>query len=152
MRVSCGKPPKVVAELPDRCVGAGQRFSRHLPWHRPPQVNIDRDLACLIYTSGSTGFPKGVMSDHSNVVFAASSIIEYLHNVPDDIVIDVLPLSFDYGLYQLLMVFKFGGTLVLERGFTYPAAVLQRMSEERDRLPDRAHYSGDSAPDGLESL
>jgi long-chain acyl-CoA synthetase len=88
-------------------------------------------LACLIYTSGSTGDPKGVMSDHSHVVFATSSIIEYLQNTPDDIVIDVLLLSFDYGLYQLLMVFRFGGTLVLEKGFTYPAAILKRMEKER---------------------
>jgi len=101
------------------------------PADRPRRVNIDLDLACLIYTSGSTGEPKGVMSDHSNVVFAATSITEYLQNIEDDIVIDVLPLSFDYGLYQLLMVFKFGGTLVLERSFAYPAAVLQRMQEER---------------------
>jgi acyl-CoA synthetase (AMP-forming)/AMP-acid ligase II len=71
------------------------------------------------------------MSDHSNVVFAASSIIEYLHNVESDIVIGMLPLSFDYGLYQLLMVFKFGGTLVLERSFTYPAAILKRIQDER---------------------
>jgi long-chain acyl-CoA synthetase len=98
---------------------------------RPSPVNIDLDLACLIYTSGSTGEPKGVMSDHSNVVFAASSIISYLQNTPDDVVIDVLPLSFDYGLYQLLMVFKFGGTLVLESGFAYPAAILQRIQDER---------------------
>jgi amino acid adenylation domain-containing protein len=98
---------------------------------RPESVNIDRDLACLIYTSGSTGDPKGVMSDHSNVVFAASSIIQYLENEDDDIVINVLPLSFDYGLYQLLMVFKFGGTLVLEKGFNYPAAVLKRMEAEK---------------------
>lgn len=97
----------------------------------PPRVNIDRDLACLIYTSGSTGDPKGVMSDHDNVAFATGSIIEYLQNVEDDIVINMLPLSFDYGLYQLLMVFKFGGTLVLERSFTYPAAILQRVAEER---------------------
>lgn len=101
------------------------------PSERPPKVNIDLDLACLIYTSGSTGEPKGVMSDHSNVVFAASSIIQYLGNVEHDIVIGLLPLSFDYGLYQLLMVFKFGGTLVLEKGFTYPAVILKRMEEER---------------------
>jgi acyl-CoA synthetase (AMP-forming)/AMP-acid ligase II len=88
-------------------------------------------LACLIYTSGSTGDPKGVMSDHSNVVFAASSIIEYLGNVESDIVICLSPLSFDYGLYQLLMVFKFGGTLVLEKGFTFPAVILKRIQEER---------------------
>lgn len=96
----------------------------------PRRVNIDLDLACLIYTSGSTGEPKGVMSDHSNVLFAASSIIEYLENVETDIVINTLPLSFDYGLYQLLMVFKFGGTLVLERSFAYPAAILKRMQDE----------------------
>ncbi|MBN1875868.1 MAG: AMP-binding protein [Anaerolineae bacterium] len=98
---------------------------------RPASPVIDIDLACLIYTSGSTGDPKGVMSTHANVAFAASSIIAYLDNVPDDIIINVLPLSFDYGLYQLLMTFKFGGTLVLERSFVYPAATLKRIAEER---------------------
>ncbi len=98
---------------------------------RPASSAVDLDLACLIYTSGSTGDPKGVMSTHANMAFAASSIIEYLENVPDDIVINVLPLSFDYGLYQLLMTFKFGGTLVLERSFAYPAATLTRIAEER---------------------
>jgi long-chain acyl-CoA synthetase len=104
---------------------------REYPASRPARECIDQDLACLIYTSGSTGDPKGVMSAHSNVDFATSSIITYLENTPDDIVIDVLPLSFDYGLYQLLMTFKFGGTLVLERSFAYPAAILKRMAEER---------------------
>jgi len=98
---------------------------------RPPRTGIDLDLACLIYTSGSTGDPKGVMSDHSNVVFAANAITEYLQNQEDDIIINVLPLSFDYGLYQLLMAFKIGGTLVLEKGFAFPAAMLKRMEEER---------------------
>jgi acyl-CoA synthetase (AMP-forming)/AMP-acid ligase II len=64
-------------------------------------------------------------------VFAASSIIEYLGNLENDIVLDVLPLSFDYGLYQLLMTFKFGGTFVLERSFTYPAVILKRIEQER---------------------
>lgn len=97
---------------------------------KPDVQLIDRDLACLIYTSGSTGEPKGVMSDHSNVTFAVRSITTYLQNVEDDIVINFLPLSFDYGLYQLLMVFSFGGRLILERGFTYPALVLKRIEEE----------------------
>lgn len=101
------------------------------PAQRPCPHNIDLDLACLIYTSGSTGEPKGVISDHSNMVFAASSIIQYLNNTEDDVVIDVLPLSFDYGLYQLLMVFKFGGRLILEHGFAYPAATLKRIEDER---------------------
>lgn len=104
---------------------------REFPAQSPPRTNIDLDLACLIYTSGSTGDPKGVMSDHSNMVFAAGSIIEYLQNTESDIVLNVLPLSFDYGLYQLLMVFQFGGTLVLENSFAFPAAILKTMQQER---------------------
>lgn len=92
--------------------------------------NIDIDLATLIYTSGSTGRPKGVMMTHANIVAAASSITTYLKNVPDDIILNVLPLSFDYGLYQLLMAWKFGGTLVLEPSFLYPRATLELLDRE----------------------
>ncbi len=101
------------------------------PTERPSPTNIDLDLACLIYTSGSTGEAKGVMEDHGNVDFATDAIISYLHNVEDDVVINLLPLSFDYGLYQLLMTFKFGGRLVLEKGFNYPAAILKHIEAER---------------------
>ena len=92
---------------------------------------IDRDLACLIYTSGSTGEAKGVMCAHHQVVFASASILAYLHGTEHDVVLCALPLAFDYGLYQLLMTFRSGGTLVLERSFAYPADCLQRMAEER---------------------
>ena len=128
--VSCGRQADEVAEQHKHWVSLNAVLSTY-PDHPPPQVVITRDLACLIYTSGSTGFPKGVMSDHRNVVFAARSIITYLENTQDDIVICALPFSFDYGLYQLLMTFQFGGTLVVERGFVFPAAVLKRMETER---------------------
>ncbi len=125
-----GTPPPGAA-----CTGDGlfdyQTLLQQHPNRLLPRTCIDRDLACLIYTSGSTGDPKGVMSDHSNVVFAASSIIAYLENQSDDIVMCALPLSFDYGLYQLLMVFKFGGTLVLERSFAYPVQILKRVEQEK---------------------
>lgn len=71
------------------------------------------------------------MEGHNNVVFATGSIIKYLENTHEDIVINVLPLSFDYGLYQLLMVFRFGGTLVLEISFTYPSYILKKIETER---------------------
>lgn len=93
--------------------------------------NIDLDLATVIYTSGSTGEPKGVMITHLNMISAATSITTYLENREDDIVIDVLPLSFDYGLYQLIMAFQYGGTLVLEQSFTYPYQVIQTMVREK---------------------
>ncbi|HEX5431956.1 MAG TPA: AMP-binding protein [Bryobacteraceae bacterium] len=97
---------------------------------RPRKQCIDIDLAALIYTSGSTGKPKGVMLTHLNMVSAAASITEYLENRPEDIIFNALPFSFDYGLYQLLMAFKIGGTLVLERGFTFPRAVLDTVQRE----------------------
>ena len=92
---------------------------------------LDVDLATLIYTSGSTGEPKGVMSTHHNMISAARSIIQYIDNEPDDVILNVLPLSFDYGLYQLIMTFMFGGTLVLETSFLYLHNVLQRISQEK---------------------
>ncbi len=92
---------------------------------------IDLDLAMIVYTSGSTGFPKGVMMTHQNVVAAATSITTYLESSPADIVLSVLPLAFDYGLYQALMCVKVGATLVLEKGFTYPAVLLEKLRTER---------------------
>ncbi|MGQ0721257.1 MAG: AMP-binding protein [Candidatus Eiseniibacteriota bacterium] len=92
---------------------------------------IDVDLATIIYTSGSTGEPKGVMCAHCNVVAAARSITQYLENVEDDVILDTLPLSFDYGLYQVFMAFLVGATVVLERSFAYPHQVLESLVRER---------------------
>jgi acyl-CoA synthetase (AMP-forming)/AMP-acid ligase II len=92
---------------------------------------IPLDLAALIYTSGSTGNPKGVMMTHANMVFAAGSLSEYLRLGPEHRIMDVLPLAFDYGLYQLLMSVRMRATLVLERSFVYPAQVLKRLEDEQ---------------------
>jgi len=96
----------------------------------PPRRCLDVDLASIVYTSGSTGDPKGVMLTHRNMLTAAASITTYLGNVEDDVILGVLPLAFDYGLYQMIMAFKLGARLVLERSFTYPAQVLNKVVEE----------------------
>ena len=98
-----------------------------------PLVNggIDIDLAMLIYTSGSTGRPKGVMMTHRNIDAAATSLTGLLKNTADDIILSVLPLSFNYGLYQLLMAIKLGATLILEKSFAFPQAVFDLMRAER---------------------
>jgi amino acid adenylation domain-containing protein len=96
----------------------------------PARKGIDIDLAAIIYTSGSTGDPKGVMLTHRNMLTAGTSISTYLRNVEDDVILGVLPLAFDYGLYQLIMAFRLGARLVLERSFTFPAQVLKVMVDE----------------------
>lgn len=91
---------------------------------------IDSDLAMLVYTSGSTGRPKGVMMSHRNIEAAANSITTYIRNTPDDIILNVLPIAFDYGLYQLIMAVKLGATLVLEKSFAFPQATFEVMRRE----------------------
>ncbi|MBN1351389.1 AMP-binding protein [candidate division KSB1 bacterium] len=97
----------------------------------PPVRGIDIDLAALIYTSGSTGNPKGVMMTHLNMVSAATSITTYLENASNDIILNVLPLSFDYGLYQVLMAAKMGATVILEKSFAYPFVVIKKLISEK---------------------
>ena len=73
-------------------------LQRHANDTSPPvKQAIDLDLAGLLYTSGSTGTPKGVMATHRNVMSAATSIISYLENTSDDVILNVLPMSFGYG-------------------------------------------------------
>ncbi len=101
-----------------------------IPVGLPPQSAISLDLASLIYTSGSTGEPKGVMHTHQSMLFALRSLVEYLKLEECDRLLCVLPLAFDYGLYQLLMTVYTGASLVLERSFTYPAQVFNAMEAE----------------------
>jgi amino acid adenylation domain-containing protein len=96
-----------------------------------PPVRIDLDLAAIVYTSGSSAQAKGVMLTHVNIVSAATSIGDYLRNTIDDVILNVLPLSFDYGLYQVFLAFRAGARLVLEPSFIYTTVLLDRMVQER---------------------
>jgi len=118
------------AEFADARCGPPPSAATPAPALSPPPT-IDQDLAGIIYTSGSTGEPKGVMLTHLNMVSAARSISGYLGMGAGDTVLCVLPLAFDYGLYQALMTFLVGGTLVLERSFAFPVKVLETMARER---------------------
>lgn len=125
------KPDQLPPPREGRCWLSLEAASQCQPSQPCARKNIDVDLAALIYTSGSTGRPKGVMMTHSNIVSAMTSITTYLENTSNDVILNVLPLSFDYGLYQLLMACKIGGTLVLEQSFTYPYATLETLVRER---------------------
>lgn len=71
------------------------------------------DLGLLIYTSGSTSTPKAVMSPHRCIGFATAAIGARLGYRADDVVLVALPLSFDYGLYQVFLAVAAGAQLVL---------------------------------------
>ena len=128
-----------LAELLDDS-GARALVTRHhasgeieVAWQRPRAnaAPATPELAALVYTSGSTGRPKGVMLSHRNMTVAAASICTYLENRPDDVILNVLPLAFTYGLGQVTTAFHTGATVVLEQSFAYPQAILQTIVREQ---------------------
>ncbi|KAA9106480.1 acyl-CoA ligase (AMP-forming), exosortase A system-associated [Microbacterium rhizomatis] len=74
---------------------------------------IDVDPAAILYTSGSTGAPKGVVLSHRNLIVGAESVSTYLGNTREDVILSVLPLSFDAGLSQVTTAFAVGAHCVL---------------------------------------
>lgn len=84
-----------------------------------PQAAVPGPLAvdpvCLIYTSGTTSLPKAVVSTHQQLTFSAAAIQSVLDYRADDVVYSPLPLSFDYGLYQLFVSALAGARVVLGR-------------------------------------
>lgn len=96
----------------------------------PSNPSIDRDLAALLYTSGSTGKPKGVMFSHKNIVLGARIVAKYLGNSSEDRILGLLPMSFDYGLNQVMSMFLVGGCVVLQY-VSLPAEIIKTIREQR---------------------
>ena len=89
----------------------------------------ETDTAAIFYTSGSTGLPKGVVLSHRNLVAGAGSVASYLENRADDVLLAVLPLSFDAGFSQLTTGFLVGARVVL-LNHLFAADVLKAMARE----------------------
>ncbi len=78
-----------------------------------PVPRNDEDPAQIIYTSGSTGLAKGVVVSHGNLLASARIVAAYLEIVAADRIAGVLPVSFVYGLSQVLLAVQTGATLVI---------------------------------------
>lgn len=133
---TCDTPPVLIGVgLPENQPSSGVVRYEDAPQahdHEPDAGSPDSGpLAVILHTSGSTGDPKGVMHTHTSVIAACTSIAAYLGNTPNDSVFNMLPLSFGYGLTQVVTMAMTGGTLHLEKSFAFPAAVLARMAATR---------------------
>lgn len=85
----------------------------------PEQTPVERKIlppdtvGYIIYTSGSTSAPKGVVAPFSAIIFCINAINKRLGNCSGDRIVCILPLSFDYGLYQVFLSLSFGAELFL---------------------------------------
>ncbi|ANW21318.1 class I adenylate-forming enzyme family protein [Streptomyces clavuligerus] len=123
------EPSLIVAEDAERSVADGLHWPAGVPVTtvgeldlsgpaEAPDARVERDvpadrLALLIYTSGSTSAPKAVACPHAPVTFAARAIAARLGYTPEDVVLTAVPLSFDYGLFQILLSALAGAELLL---------------------------------------
>ncbi len=123
-----GSPSKLQSGLKHRTVFLNETMESF--YQAPKPAVSDADIACIIYTSGSTGRAKGVTMAHSNMLAAATAINSYLGNTSDDVILNTLPMSFDYGLYQIILGFQAGAKVVLEK-FLYSYDVVSTIAREK---------------------
>jgi acyl-CoA synthetase (AMP-forming)/AMP-acid ligase II len=96
--------------------GAKIQFSGGIP---KVDVNLTRivlppeTIGYIIYTSGSTSVSKGVVAPLKAIDFCIESINKRLCNNNQDHILCKLPLSFDYGLYQVFIALRFGAELTI---------------------------------------
>ncbi|WP_326699326.1 AMP-binding protein [Streptomyces sp. NBC_01754] len=86
------------------------------------------DIAVLVYTSGSTSAPKAVMCPHAQMTFASRSIQQVLDYRADDVVFCRFPLSWDYGLYKVLLA-ALGRSEIVLAGEESDLVLVKRMRE-----------------------
>ncbi|WP_161795328.1 non-ribosomal peptide synthetase, partial [Xanthomonas sp. GPE 39] len=96
-----------------------QTDSEH--WAHLPDSNPDRyangltasHLAYVIYTSGSTGVPKGVMTEHRNVVGLFGATEERFEFSSDDVWTLFHSYAFDFSVWEIFGALLYGGRLVV---------------------------------------
>ncbi|WP_152447813.1 non-ribosomal peptide synthase/polyketide synthase, partial [Rhodococcus triatomae] len=92
-----------IAELSAAPVTDDERITPLFPEH----------VAYMIYTSGSTGLPKGVVVTHTGLsAFTASARADMLAG-PDSRILRLASSSFDASVFEQLLTFSAGATLVI---------------------------------------
>lgn len=89
----------------------------------------DEPAFCL-YTSGSTGSPKGVLIGGTDLLQRSRTEAEDFRLSRKDVLLSLLPLSFDVGLNQLLACLMAGGHLVIMNSW-FPKDVVAAIRSQR---------------------
>jgi len=111
----------VVGECPNK---VKQKLSQF-----PKTRNIPADVANIVYTSGSTGSAKGVVISHRVLLDGARIVSTYLNIKYKEVILSVLPFSFDYGLNQLMTCIYNGSRIVLHN-LVFPKEMISVLLKE----------------------
>jgi len=105
---------------------------------QPKNINVEERVALpaetigyIIYTSGSTNKPKGVVAPFSAINFCIEAINKRISNNENDRILSRLPLSFDYGLYQVFLALRFRSVLILADNETALQLIPKIMIEQK---------------------
>jgi acyl-CoA synthetase (AMP-forming)/AMP-acid ligase II len=96
---------------------------------RPPHAGANAAAACL-FTSGSTGQPKGVLISEADVMGRVAAEVNWYSLTQEDVLLNILPFSFDVGLNQLMTALAVGGEIVLLDSWL-PADILATVERRR---------------------
>ncbi|SAK83209.1 feruloyl-CoA synthetase [Caballeronia calidae] len=94
----------------------------------PARAQLER-AAMIIFTSGSTGVPKGVVIGHdafSGKLRAIDAMIRFRRN---ERTLQLLNITFSFGIWSSLLTLIGGGTIVLPQKFI-PALLLEQLRNE----------------------
>jgi long-chain acyl-CoA synthetase len=99
---------------------------------KPPSIELrDGDEATIFYTSGVLGKQKGVVHTHSSLMGTPPIINAGIQRKREDVVIDLVPFSYLFGLFEVLFgSIIAGSTVVLIPNFT-ARAVLEAVEKEK---------------------
>jgi amino acid adenylation domain-containing protein len=70
-------------------------------------------VSTVIFTSGSTGEPKGVEVTHAGLAARLTGMRDEFGVGPGDVLLQKTPYTFDVSMWELLLAFVSGGTLVV---------------------------------------
>ncbi|OQE20435.1 hypothetical protein PENSTE_c013G03650 [Penicillium steckii] len=98
---------------------------------RFPDLSDASSLACILYTSGTTGVPKGVMINHSNLVYSAAGLRQR-YSLGQETVLQQTSLGFDVSLGQIYQGIIGGGAIVVASSSTRkdPAQLARLINEQ----------------------